>query len=252
MIPEIKPFLTKENIEKYGKQNSHLQDDGFIKMMMKEVEEDFYEKRREGENDDFLCQLIRLNKIKDFITFVEQTNISLDNIIKNSIFETSQVLIDNDSYVSLINYAAFFGSNDIIKYMIMKGAKLTSEMWIYAIHGRNAEMIRYLEENHISPPDNKYDQILEESIKCHHNDVSNYIIDYLMKEEDLQKNIEKQYYNNLYRYAVESRNYCFFPTNMKYKNMFFYLCEFDYYTLVKLYLEEGNININDRIKMLIF
>ena len=250
--PEIKPFLTKENIEKYGKQNSHLQDDEFIKMMMKEVEEDFYEKRREGENDDFLCQLIRFNKIKEFITFVEQTNISLDNIIKNSIFETNQVLIDNDSYVSLINYAAFFGSNDIIKYMIMKGAKLTSEMWIYAIHGRNAEMIRYLEENHISPPDNKYDQILEESIKCHHNDVSNYIIDYLMKEEDLQKNIEKQYYNNLYRYAVESRNYCFFPTNMKYKNMFFYLCEFDYYTLVKLFLEEGNININDRIKMLIF
>ncbi len=30
--------------------------------------------------------------------------------------------------------------------------------------------------------------------------------------------------------------------------MFFYLCEFDYYTLVKLYLIDGTIDINAAIK----
>ena len=248
--PEIKPLLTQENIEQYGILNECLKDDKFIERMNKKVESNFYEKRREGENDDYLCELIRFNKIKEFITFVERTNLPLKNEIKKSIFETNQLLIEKDK-ISLIEYASFYGSNDIIKYMEKKGVELTSTMWIYAIHSCNAELIRYLEDNHISPPGNDYNEILEESIKCHHNEISNYIIDNLIKEEDLQNNIEKKYHDNLYRYAVESYNYCFFPTNMKYKNMFFYLCKFDYFKLVKLYLAEGTIDINAKIKILI-
>ena len=249
--PEIKPFLTEENIEKYGSKNGSLKDHKFIERMNKEVEEDFYDKRREGENDDYLCKLIRNDEIKEFITFIEQTNLSLENCIKKSIFETNKFLTDR-SDIKLINYAAFCGSNDIIKYMENKGVELSSLTWIHAIHSCNAELIRHLEENHVSPPRDNYETILQESIKCHHSEFSNYIIDNLIKEEDLQNNIENNYYDNLYRYAVESHNYCFFPANMKYKNMFLYLCEFDYYTLVKLYLEEGNININATIKISIF
>ena len=172
---------------------------------------------------------------------------SLEICIKESIFETNQLLTCKEK-ISLIEYASFYGSNDIIKYIEKKGVELTSSMWIYGIHSCNAELIRYLEDNHVSPPDNDYERILEESIKCHHNDISNYLIDNIMNEEYLQNNIENEYYHNLYRYATESYNYCFFPTNMKYKNMFFYLCEFDYYTLVKLYLTEGTIDINAKIK----
>ena len=54
------------------------------------------------------------------------------------------------------------------------------------------------------------------------------------------------------KYAVENDNYCFFPEDIKYKNMFHYLCHYDYYTLVKLYLEEGNIDINATIETFIF
>ncbi|KAK8840923.1 hypothetical protein M9Y10_027755 [Tritrichomonas musculus] len=248
--PEIKPFFTKENIEKYNSKNGSLKDIEFIESMNKEVEENFYEKRREGENDDYLCELIRNNEIKEFITFTEQRNLSLENKIKESIFETNQILV-NAYYITLIEYASFYGSIDIIKYMQIKGVKLISSMWTYAIHSRNAELIRYLEDNHVPRPENSYNPILKESIKCHHNDITNYIIDYLMKEEDLQNGIENKYYYNLYRYAAECHNYCFFPTNMKYKNMFFYLCEFDYYTLVELYLSSGKIDINDKIKIVI-
>ncbi|KAK8898146.1 hypothetical protein M9Y10_000417 [Tritrichomonas musculus] len=250
--PEIKPFLTKEKIEKFCKQNENLKKDEFFESMSKDIDENFYEKRREGENDDFLCRLIRFNKIQEFITFVEQTNLSLQSaLIKKSIFETNK-LLTNKEKISLIEYASFYGSNDIIKYMKMKGVELTADMWTYAIHSGNAELIRYLEENHVSPPENKYNNILGESIECHHNEISNYFIEYLFKEEDLQNSIENKYYCNMYRSAVKSHNYYFFPENMKRKNMLSYLCEFDYYTLVSLCLEEMNVDINVKIKTTIF
>ena len=44
--------------------------------------------------------------------------------------------------------------------------ELTPSMWLYAIHSQNAELIKYLEDNHISPPKNDYLPILKESIKC--------------------------------------------------------------------------------------
>ena len=64
------------------------------------------------------------------------------------------------------------------------------------------------EDNHVLSPET----ILEESIKCHHNEISNFIIDNLINEEDLQNNIENNYHDNIYRYAVEPCNYCFFPS----------------------------------------
>ena len=191
--------------------------------------------------------MIRLDKIKEFVVFFEQANLSADDKIKESIFETNKLLIDK-SKVTLLEYALFFGSIKIIHYLIRKTRKEYPELWIYSIHSNNAKVIHLLEDHQIEPDSQK---ILKESIKCHHNNISNYIINNLMKEEDLQNNIEKLYYNNVYRCAAESHNYCFFPTNMKYKNMIFYLCEFDHYTPVKLYLSEGNIDINAKIKALI-
>ena len=247
--PEIKPFLTEEFILKNRKQNVTLWKKEFIDDIKKEITEDFYDKRKEGENDNYLCELIRNNEVKEFGVHVNRNNISFDSHIDKSIFETNPLL--NVSFsIKLIEYASFYGSIDIIRYMRINGqVELPSSMWIYAIHSRNAELIKYLEDNHVSPPANDYEIILEESIKCHHNDVSKYIIDYLMKEEVFQNDTEKKYYNNVYRYAVEHHNYCYFPTNIKYKNMFFYLCEFDYYNLVKHYLMEETIDINAKIKI---
>lgn len=61
--------------------------------MNNEVQEHFYEKLQEGEND-YLCQLIRFNQIKEFIIFVEQSNMPLDCEIKKSFFETNQHVTD--------------------------------------------------------------------------------------------------------------------------------------------------------------
>ncbi|KAK8839760.1 hypothetical protein M9Y10_031465 [Tritrichomonas musculus] len=157
--PEIKPFLTQENIEKYGGKNKSLKDDKFNERMNKEIEANFYEKRQEGESDDYLCKLIRFDEIKEFVRFVEQINLSLESEIKKSIFETNQFL---DKFnVTLPEYASFFGSIKIIQYLIRKTKKVNSEIWIYSINSNNVKMIHLLEDYQIEPD---LQQIFRESI----------------------------------------------------------------------------------------
>ncbi|KAK8846464.1 hypothetical protein M9Y10_020486 [Tritrichomonas musculus] len=250
--PEINPFLTEEFIQKYQNKNSTLNEEEYIENIKKDVSEDFYDKRKKGENDSFLCELIRKNQVKEFSVYLNRNNISFDSCIPESIFETNPLLVDIPN-IKMIEYAAFYGSNDIIRFLQINGeVKLTPYMWFYAIHSNNAELINYLEDNNILPLNNNYTAIFGESIKCHHIDVSKYIMHYLFPEKDVHNNIETNWNSNLYRYVVENYNYCFFPDNMKYKKMFLYLCSYDYYSFVKAYLEEGSININVAIKTLMF
>ena len=127
--------------------------------------------RKIGENDDFTCQLIRNDSIDQFISYVNQKDLPLTSHIKSSIFETNKFLMDKK--VTLIEYAAFFGSAQIFKYLYKNNVKLTSSLWIYAIHSDSSEIIQLLEENKIKPNDNSFKKCLIESIKCHHNEMAN-------------------------------------------------------------------------------
>lgn len=70
--PEIKPFLTTDFIIKHFHANKSLQNAHFIDEIKKDVSNDFYKKRKEGQNDNYLCELIRLDKIDEFIVFFNQ------------------------------------------------------------------------------------------------------------------------------------------------------------------------------------
>ena len=67
--PEIKPFLTEEFIQKYQKKHSEPK---WIEETIKEIPENFEKKRLEGENDNYMCELIRKQKTKDFIAFMNR------------------------------------------------------------------------------------------------------------------------------------------------------------------------------------
>ena len=75
--------------------------------------------------------------------------------------------------------AAFYGSIQIFQYLKLNGVDFTSSLWMYVIHSNNAELIHILEENHVKPYDLTFKDCLEESIKCHHNDLACYIRDNL-------------------------------------------------------------------------
>ena len=90
--------------------------------LRKDIPSDFYSKRKEGENDNYLCQIIRTKRTKEFIVHIIQNNIPLDSYIPTSIYETNQLFL-KDNKIKIIDYAAFFGSNEVIKYMVLNKQK---------------------------------------------------------------------------------------------------------------------------------
>ena len=203
-------------------------------------EESFIEKQKIGENDNYVCQLIRNNSIEKFVAYVNQENISIkDYIIKPSIFETNSFLLDNDP--TLIEYAAFYGSIVIFRYLYMNGAELTPSLWEYAIHSNNAEMIHLLEELKVTPKDIKYNRIFEEAMKCHHNSIAQYIQNNKMENID-----EKSVFLNSLKYY----NYEFYPSEIKYddRDLLFCACQYDHFFIIKEILSKTQVNVNSQIK----
>ena len=113
----------------------------------KKIEQDFDLERSCGENDNYICELIRKDSVEDFIANFNRNKYSLNSIIKSSIYETNDFLIGKQP--TLIEYATFFGSIQIIQYMLFNKVKLTSSLWLYAIHGNNPDVIHLLEDRHL-------------------------------------------------------------------------------------------------------
>ena len=181
--PELKPFI---NSEVY---NSLIVND--------EKDKDFQAKRLEGENDFTICKLIRNDSVEEFIAYVNKNNIELSSKPNSSIYETNYFLKKQD--VNLIEYAAFYGSLKILQYMKTNNVELNSSLWKFAIHSRNPEMIYTLETSQIKPENETFKGCLKESIKCHHNEIANYILNNdLFKDKNKNNyilNIAFRYYN---------------------------------------------------------
>ena len=152
IYPEIKDKIDKKLLKKITENRQEIFDNF--------NEEEFNKRRQVGENHNYLCKLIREDAIVDFITYVNQTNWPLTGQIKESLFETNIFFYESyrnffysDDQPTLLEYAFFFGSVNVVKYLTINGAKLTYTLWPYAIHSNNAELIHLLEENHIVPSD---------------------------------------------------------------------------------------------------
>ena len=122
-IPEMKEFIGEENFKDIEteiiSQNPHIYDN--------------YERKRTiGENDSYICSLIRQDSIEEFIIYTNKTNYPITNQINPSIFETNLFLIENTP--TIIEYAFYFGSIQIINYLILNKVKLTSS------EGRNQKI----------------------------------------------------------------------------------------------------------------
>lgn len=238
--PELKPFL-KENLNF-------------------EVTEDFYSKRKEGENDSHLCELIRKDDINEFIIYSNQINLHLGSNVIESIFETNHLLLKNKD-TKIIEYATFFGSIEIVKYLMANGVELESSLMIYCIHSNNEEMINFLVSIHkIDPPKGKYETCFKESIKCHHNQIAQYFennflepnktrtVNEIIHYHCIEENESYKYGESEVSYGIKYNNYLFIPSNLiDDKFSFFYLCESNNKKLVKLYLQTNQFDLKTRL-----
>ncbi|KAK8887928.1 hypothetical protein M9Y10_038987 [Tritrichomonas musculus] len=234
--PEIYNFISKNKISKNLKNQ-------ILNEILKHPPDDFEEKRKSGENDDSLCQMIREDLIDEFLSFVNQNNFSLNSTIKNdSIYETNLFLLQKrkkSKSITLIEYAAFFGSIQIFKYLFLNKADLPNRLMIFAVHGDHPEIIRILEEN-LENQEEMYLKSFKESIKCHHKDISNYIIN-----NHFQNNEEKIFKN--LKASVKYYNYSFIPEKDMKCALFPYLCKYNHYYLVKYTATYMNVELNAKI-----
>ena len=180
--------------------------------------------------------MIREDSVEDFIIYINKSNISLQYKINRSIFETNSLLLKS-SEVTLIEYAAFYGSLQIFQYLKFNNAEMNHSLWLYAIHGRNAEIIHLLEEIDITPKNNDYMICIEESIKCFHNEFANYF-----QNKYFQNNDENS--KETFLLAIENYNFEFMPKELFDQSSLIYLCHWDYYKIVEFLTKDKNVNFN--------
>ena len=234
-ISEIKPFLQKKALKKLEQYNKSA----LTNLQNNEDLNDFEALQKNGENENLICQLIRNDSINEFIEYINQKNFSISMIIKPSIFETNPLLIKKNP--TLIEYAAFFGSVQIFKYLFLNGSDLNSSLWLFVIHGRNAELIHFLEENKIEPKNKDYQEFINEAIKCHHNELATYIYDNLFSQPECEDCIDP--FVKSFKYI----NFELFPNNLTNHITFYYLCKYDYTYLVELILKTQDLDVNTQI-----
>ena len=137
----------------------------------------------------------------------------------------------------LIEYAALFGSIQIFQCLMLNGAELRPPIWIYAIIGANPEIIHIIEENGILPKDKTYKKCLMEAIKCHRNNIANYINNkYIINNEINLKLYPKQ--------ILKYYNYAFIDANLIDESLFFSYCKWNHLFFVKYILENQKIDVN--------
>ena len=238
--PEIRPFI---NTKYFNESYYQL----LIKEINTELPKNFYQARKNGQNDSKICDLIRNDSIDDFVSYMNRTNHSISGSIEASIYETNNFLLKQKTQ-TLIEYASFFGSIRIFNYLKSKGVKLTTSLWRYSIHGQNLELIQILEQNHIDPKDEDEEFIdyLKEAIKCHHNELSNYIINqYLSKkdnenEDENEEESEYSYENDILIYGLKYYNFTYVKYELIDKYCFKYLVQYDYYIIVNLLINSNH------------
>ena len=147
------------------------------------------EKRKSGENDSTIAKLIREDSVEEFITYITKQNYKPNCKISKSHFETNPLL--NSKEPTLIEYAAFFGSIQIFRYLAMNDADLTPSLWIYSIHSRNSELIHIIEEFQVELDENTLEKCIIEAIKCHHNDFATAMIQILFIQLKTLKKVNK-------------------------------------------------------------
>lgn len=145
---------------------------------------------------------------------------------------------------SLIKYAAFHGSVQIFKYLTFNNIEIDSSLFTFGFCGRNPDIIHLLEANEQFQYKDFIDQ-LKVAIKCHHDEIAEYILNnYIKENDDIFKIGENNDKDNIYHIAFRYNNYKYFPSFFDNKLIFDDMCEFGYFKIVD-YLLNNNIEIDE-------
>lgn len=233
-LPEIKSFLPKTLKEEYQSKVKELNENDINQ---------FNQKRKIGENDSYICSLIRNDQVIDFIKYFEKTNMSTSSTIEKSIYETNPLLMNNDS-ITLIEYSAFFGAQEIFTFLYKKGAKLTSSIWPYIIHGKNSDLIHFLEEEKVDTKSKSYQYLIVEAIKCHHDDIAEYFRNNFCQNEKIYDQYLLKKHLKYYNFNIKIYNTQQIIEILPKSDLFYFFCKYDYPIIVESLLQMPEIDVN--------
>ena len=194
--------------------------------------EEYDSKRKIGENDTPICECIRHDSVDKFMTYIENGQITSNSYIPYSCFETNQMLIENGQ-ISLIQYAAFFGSVNIFMCLIENGAKFDVSILKFVVHGRNSKIFKKIKEKMNKP---EFDILLLPAIQCFEFDYIKHIF------EDYDNSSEiKSFYLKL---SLKYRNYNIWE-NITLNDIELILPQYSCYLITEhIFKIYNNININ--------
>ena len=133
----------------------------------------------------------------------------------------------------------------------MNQVELTPSLWFYSVHSNNPQLIHFLEENKVplySEYENDFfDDLLNESIKCHHNEIVNYI----RNNFSLRISSQCDYSPSLRYYnfnGIDSRKFTLKSNNLI---QFLELIKYDYIVFIEHILPTIRLNLNESKSFLI-
>lgn len=218
---EIKPFLHEEKFQDILCGEMRIDD-----YINDRLPENFEEKREIGENDNEICEIIRDDKLGEFIRYVEENEIQYNDNIEGSIFETNPYLMDE---ISLIKYAVYFGSIQIYQYLKLKEAD-TDILLHAAAYSNNPEIIKIIIEEDHCDMDICF-RFLENCILCHHNEIADHY------REKFSDDFQNKLFD-IFLQSIRSYNLHYFPKSFQFKDVekgryFFYkMCRYDFDEIV--------------------
>lgn len=105
-----------------------------------------------GENENYICELIRNDDIERFITYVTVQNIPFDMDVPFSDFESNyEIKPGNRFKIKLFEYAIFHGSITILKWLVLQKVHIrfhnsNDNFCDLMVHSGKSEMVYFLED----------------------------------------------------------------------------------------------------------
>ncbi|OHS95391.1 hypothetical protein TRFO_10526 [Tritrichomonas foetus] len=129
--------------------------------------------RMNGINIDPIALSIRFNNLDEFKKLLQETQNDVNSQIVISKYELCVMVSDYIKMPTYIEYAAFFGSLDVFKYLVEQNAILSDRLPEFAIAGGNMEILRIIEEKELD----FYEACLDAAISFHRNELVDYLVE---------------------------------------------------------------------------
>ncbi|OHT10451.1 hypothetical protein TRFO_20260 [Tritrichomonas foetus] len=127
--------------------------------------------RKIGCNEDEIAKLIREDNCEAFSVYISEKNVGFNKRFRYSRYERFDFVNSEDDMPSMIEYAAFFGSLNIFKFLWINDAYFDEYLTPYAIAGGNGEIIHLCEEKGLFFGK----ECLNVAIKFHRNELVEYL-----------------------------------------------------------------------------